>query len=126
MIKEKSENKVKIRYSVGERNVPCKFEDYLKIDFQDRMTIRILVCYLFPFSTHIASICWLEFFPPEISKKTTTQRFCNAKKVQFNEDAILIWILKTREVHFFHLDCKGVLYQNKSLFKVMFSHYGVP
>ena len=36
-------------YSEGRRSVPCKLEDYLKIDFHDWMTIRVLNCYLLPF-----------------------------------------------------------------------------
>ena len=36
-------------YSQSGRSVSCKFEDYLKIDFHDWMTIRILHCYLLSF-----------------------------------------------------------------------------
>ena len=36
-------------YSVSKRSVPCKFEDYLEIDFHDWMAIRILFCHLLPF-----------------------------------------------------------------------------
>ena len=33
-----------------------KFEDYLKIDFPDWMTIRILHCYLLPFYSNVSSV----------------------------------------------------------------------
>ena len=32
-----------------------RFEDYLKIDFHDYITIRILLCHLIPFDSNIAS-----------------------------------------------------------------------
>ena len=32
------------------------FEDYLKIDFHDWMTIRVLLGYLLPFDSNIASL----------------------------------------------------------------------
>ena len=32
-------------YSQNGRSIPYKFEDYLKVDFHDWMTIRMLLCY---------------------------------------------------------------------------------
>ena len=43
-----SMGKASSHYSQSGRSVLCKFEDCLKIDFHDWMTIRILVCYLLP------------------------------------------------------------------------------
>ena len=37
---------VLITYSESGKSIPCKFEDYLKIDSHDWMTIPILLCYL--------------------------------------------------------------------------------
>ena len=45
-----------MHYSESGRSVPCKFEDYLKIDFDDWLTIRILLCYLLPLDSNIASV----------------------------------------------------------------------
>ena len=36
--------------------MPCKFEDYLKIDFHDWMTIRILLCFLRMSDSNVASV----------------------------------------------------------------------
>ena len=38
------------------RSKSCQFDDYLKIDFHDWMTIRILLCYLLPLDSNIASV----------------------------------------------------------------------
>ena len=43
-------------YSESGGSIPCKFEDYLKTDFNDWMTIRILLCYLLRFDSNIASV----------------------------------------------------------------------
>ena len=45
-------------YCKSGRSVPCKFEDCLKIDFHDWITILILLCYLLPFDLNIASLGW--------------------------------------------------------------------
>ena len=46
----------KVHYSQSGSSVPCKFEDYLKIDFHDLMTIRILLCYLLTSDSNVASV----------------------------------------------------------------------
>ena len=43
-------------YSESGRSVPCKFEDYLKTEFHNLMTIRILLCCLLPLDSNISSI----------------------------------------------------------------------
>ena len=45
-------------YSESERSVPFEFKDYLKIDFHDWVTFRILLCYLLQFDSNIASVGW--------------------------------------------------------------------
>ena len=42
-------------YSESGRRPRCKFEDYLKIDFHDRMTFRILLYYLLRSDSNVAS-----------------------------------------------------------------------
>ena len=45
-------------YSEGGSSVPCKFKEYLKIDFDDWMTIQILLCYFLTSDSNIASVGW--------------------------------------------------------------------
>ena len=43
-------------YNESGSSVSCKFKYYLKIDFHDCMTIRILLCYLLPSDSNVASV----------------------------------------------------------------------
>ena len=43
-------------YSESGSSVPCKFKDYLKIDFDDWMTIRILLCYFLASHPNVAFV----------------------------------------------------------------------
>ena len=43
-------------YSESGRSVPCKFEDYLKIDLHNWMTIRILLSFLLTSHSNVASV----------------------------------------------------------------------
>ena len=52
---QKHFNSIK-NYSESRSSVPCKFKDYLKIDFHDLMTIRILLCYLLKSHLNVAYV----------------------------------------------------------------------